>query len=454
LVTVSIVMVALSPQLALVAALVMLPLVLITRFFQVRLRDAERGNRHAVGLLNAHLQESLGGVEVVRAFRREAAFGVRFRRTLRQVLAASNRATGYSAFYPPVTAILAATATALLLWVGTHGLFVSWEISLGTLTAFVLLFQRFFEPIIALGEEWQTVQAALAGAERIFRVLALPAEEMPVAVDRELESHAGPAIELREVVFGYVPGRSVLHGITLTVQPGEHVAVVGRTGAGKSSTLHLLGGLYQPWSGAVRVAGSDPRTLGPDEQRRVTGVVPQVAQLFSGTVLENLTLDDASVTLEAVQRAAAIAGADAFIRALPQGYDTPLSGSGRSSGAQLSVGQRQLLALARALVWEPAVLLLDEATATVDSVSEAAFREALRHVVRTQGCAVLTVAHRLSTAREADRVVVMEGGRIVEEGAPDELARRSGRFAALLELEAAGWDWRTTPGSEQVYNPV
>ena len=167
-------------------------------------------------------------------------------------------------------------------------------------------------------------------------------------------------------------------------------------------------------------------------------MVLQVVQLFRGTVVDNLTLGDGSVSREAVQRAAAIAGADAFIQALPQGYDTLLG-----SGVQLSAGQRQLLALTRALVWDPAVLVLDEATAAIDSASEAALRSALRTVVLDSGRTVLTVAHRLATAQEADQVLVLEAGQIVEAGAPEELIRRGGRFAALLELEAAGWDWQT-----------
>jgi ATP-binding cassette subfamily B protein len=202
--------------------------------------------------------------------------------------------------------------------------------------------------------------------------------------------------------------------------------------------LHLLGGLYAPWSGTVWVSGADPTLLTDEQRRRAMGVVLQMVQLFRGTVLDNLTLGDVSVSRQAAQRAAAIAGADAFIQALPQGYDTLLG-----SGLQLSAGQRQLLALSRALVWDPAVLLLDEATAAVDSASEAALRAALRAAVSGCGRTVLTVAHRLATAQEADRVVVLEAGQIVEEGAPEELIRRGGRFAALLELESAGWDWQT-----------
>ena len=185
------------------------------------------------------------------------------------------------------------------------------------------------------------------------------------------------------------------------------------------------------------MAGADPTVLPDNERRRTLGMVLQVVHLFRGTVFDNLTLGDRSVSREAVQRAAVIAGADAFIQALPQGYDTLLG-----SGLQLSAGQRQLLALTRALVWDPAVLLLDEATAAVDSASEAAFRAALRTAVLGCGRAVLTVAHRLATAQDADRVLVLEAGQIVEEGSPEELIRRGGRFAALLELEAAGWDWQ------------
>jgi ATP-binding cassette subfamily B protein len=440
LVTIAAAMVALSPLLSLVAALAVVPVVMVTRYFQVRVREAERANRLAVGLQNTHLQEILGGVEVIRAQGSESTFIARFRSALQDGLAAYNRTAVYSAFYVPMMVIFSALAMALVLWVGVaaQGTLVSQDISLGTLTAFVLLLQRFFVPIMTLGNEWQTVQSALSGLERIFQVLALPSETFPSASQRRPESNSNAAIEMREVSFGYLPGLPVVHCVTLEVRPGEHVALVGRTGAGKSSVLHLLGGLYSPWSGTVRVSGNDPALLSGEERRRQVGVVLQVVQLFRGTVLDNLTLGDGSLSRDAIHCAAAIAGADSFIRALPQGYDTVLG-----TGLQLSAGQRQLLALARALVWDPAVLLLDEATAAVDSASEAAFRAALRTSVMDRGRAVLTVAHRLAVTREADRVLVMDAGKIVESGTPEELIRRGGRFAALLELEAAGWDWQT-----------
>jgi ATP-binding cassette subfamily B protein len=442
LVTIAIGMVILSPPLTLVAALVAPPLVIVIRYLQVRVRQAERTTRIAVGALTARLQESLRGAEVIRAFGRESEAGGGFRRVVASVLTASNRATRFSAMYTPMTAILSSLAVAALLWAGTRQVFDAFDISLGTLAAFLILLQRFFQPITALGEEWQTVQGALAGAERIFATLALTPEPAEVPTER---SGGLPPIHLGNVVFGYAEGRPVLHRTSLVVNAGEHVALVGRTGAGKTSALHLLAGLYAPWAGTVRVARRDPRALTESERRRVLGVVPQVVQLFSGTVFENLTLRDGSVPEDAVFEAARVAGADTFVRALPQGYQTLLVGSSGGSGTPLSAGQQQLLALARALVHEPAVLLLDEATAAIDSVSDAAFRAALRESVLPGGCAVLTVAHRLSTAVEADRVIVLDKGYVVEEGTPGDLANRGGRFAALLELEAAGWDWRSGP---------
>ncbi|HMH54324.1 MAG TPA: ABC transporter ATP-binding protein [Candidatus Acidoferrum sp.] len=443
LVTIAAAMLVLSVPLSLIAALVVPPLALVTRFLQVRVRRAERENRVAVGAINARLQENLRGTEVIRAFGREPEFVGGFRQILRRGLIASNRSTFFSAVYVPTTAMLAALAVAGLLWAGTQHALVPFGVSLGTLTAFVLLMQRFFQPITALGEEWQTVQGAMAAAERIFATLALPADHaLPAAADG-VDGAARPAIVFSRVEFGYAEGRPVLHGISLEVGRGEHVALVGRTGAGKTSALHLLAGLYRPWRGSVRVAGHDPASLDEGQRRRLLGVVPQSVQLFSGTVMENVTLGDESIPDAAVYDACRIAGADAFIRALPRGYHTELKGTG--SATPLSSGQQQLLALARALVGHPAVLLFDEATAAVDSASDAAFRAALRASVLSRGCGVLTVAHRLATALETDRIVVLDKGHVVEEGPPAELAASGGRFAALLELEAAGWDWRTGP---------
>ncbi len=316
-------------------------------------------------------------------------------------------------------------------------------VSIGTLTAFVLLFARFFAPLINLGDEWQNVQAALTGAERVFGVLGLPIPAPTAAALAPVPRSGEPAILLDCVTFGYPGGPPVLHGVSLAVEAGEHVALVGRTGAGKTSILALLTGLYTPGEGRVRLAGVDPAAVADDARRDLLGVVPQAVQLFTGSVADNITLGDATLTEDRVRHAAEIAGADTFVAELPDGYRTPLSDLGRGDGVVLSAGQRQLLALARALVATPRVLLLDEATAVVDGTSDAAFRAALRRYVKESGTAVLTVAHRLSTARDADRVVVLSAGRIVEQGTPAELTATDSQFAALLTIEEAGWDWES-----------
>ncbi|MGE3272299.1 MAG: ABC transporter ATP-binding protein [Chloroflexota bacterium] len=447
-VTISIALVVLSPPLAGFAALTVPPLLLLTRRLQREVREAERRNRAATGIQGAQLQETLVGAETIQTFARQDVFVHRLRQTLRETLAASNRATLCSALYTPNVTMLAAFAAAAMLWIGARGGLETWGISLGALTAFVLLLQRAFAPIASLGEQWQTVQGALAGVDRVFAVLAVPSDETTTrspSPARGRGEASQPAGELADVLFGYTEGQPILHHVNLVIQPGEHVALVGRTGAGKSSALSLLGGLYEPWSGRVTVLGQNPRSLAPAERRRLFGVVPQTALLFNGTVVENVTLFDPEVTPEMVARAIEMAGATAFVASLPHGDQTLLAGVGGGRGMRLSAGQTALLALARALVWDPPLILLDEATAAIDAATEAALSTALREGVIGRRRGMLTVAHRLATAREADRVIVLEGGHIIEEGPPGDLIRRGGRFATLVELEAAGWDWQDAP---------
>lgn len=441
LITICIAMITLSPGLSLVLLLVVPPLVWVTNSFRKRIRDAEREQRKALGGLNSHLQETLGGVEVIHAFGREQAFVTRFRSLLKRVLTASNQSSRYSAIYSPIMQILLASVIALLLWSGVQPLFTAMRITLGTLTAFILLFKRFFDPITAVGEEWQTVQSALSGAERIFQVLELPVEKKSAGQKKQKAVlHPREGIELQNVTFGYYPDQPVLNQVSFRVKPGEHIALVGRTGSGKSSILNLISGLYTPWEGSVRIAGWDPQTLNDEDRQKALGVVPQTVQLFSGTILDNLTLGDRQVPFEAVQSAARIAGVDAIINTLPGGYEA-LINSGSGNGVRLSSGQRQLLSLARALIWDPAVLLFDEATSAIDSASETAFRSALEAEASRHHRAILTVAHRLSTALEADRVIVLDHGRILEMDTPTELIKRGGSFASSLYLQGADWDW-------------
>jgi len=445
--TVTAAMLVLSPPLTLAAAVVIPPLAVLTRYLRRRIRDAERATRTAVGTATTHLQEDLTGVAVIRAFGRQTQFAERFRTALHGWLHATNTSTRYNAFYAPALALLSAVATAGLLWLG-GGAARATGVSIGTLTAFVLLFARFFTPLINLGDEWQSVQAALAGAERVFTILAIPTPPPPSPASTHTPTAAsapGPAIVVDRVDFGYRPDRPVLHDVSLTVAAGEHVALVGQSGAGKTTLIALLAGLYPPHSGQVRVAGHNPATTANEHRRALLGMVPQTVQLFTGTVHDNLTLGDDTIPTDQVIHAATVAGAHPFITALPDGYHSVLSDTGRGEGVVLSAGQRQLLALARALVATPKVLLLDEATAVVDGASDAAFRAALRRHIQPTGTAILTVAHRLSTARDADRVIVLSAGRIVEQGTPTELTATDSRFAALLAIEEAGWDWEHDP---------
>jgi ATP-binding cassette, subfamily B, multidrug efflux pump len=435
--TVTAAMLLLSPQLTLAAGAVVPPILLLTIYLRRRIRAAERTTRTAVGSATTQLHETLAGVNVIRAFARRAEFAGRFHAALSAWLRASNTSTRYNSFYAPGLALVAAIATAGLLWAG--GAVHQAAVSIGTLTAFVLLFARFFTPLINLGDEWQRVQAALSGAERVFNVLALPRASQ--SDESSADDSAGPPVVMERVDFEYRRGQVVLHGIDLTVRAGEHVAIVGRSGAGKSSLLALLAGLYPPTNGRVRIAGHDPVLLADDERRALVAVVPQTVHLFTGTVHDNVALGDDSITAGQVVAASRITGAHAFVTALPDGYQSILAGSGRGEGLTLSAGQRQLLALTRALVSRPTVLLLDEATAVVDGASDAAFRAALSEHVQPAGTAILTVAHRLATARHADRVVVVAAGRIIEEDSPENLARTDGQFASLLALEESGWDW-------------
>ena len=439
LVTTAAAMVVLSPLLSGVAVVALPPLVVITRFLQVRVRTAERATRVAIGEVNIELAEDVGAAETLRVFGREALFVDRFRGCLHRTLLAQRSSILYNAYFAPVTGLLSSVVIAALIWVGAGHTLTSAGVSLGTLVAFIMLFQNFFAPIIALGDEWQAVQASIAGAERVFEVLDLEPETRPAAM-RKARSPQG--ISVSDVSFAYQGGRPVLTGVSLSVDAGEQVALVGRTGAGKSTLVSLLGGLYPPLSGAVLVAGIDPRTLDDGARRRTIGVVPQNLQLFAGTARDNLAFFDPLVSDESIWRAMTLTGMADYFSGLRSGLDTYLAGDGRGGGLVLSAGQRQLLALARAIVTDPAVLLLDEATASIDGASDARFRSALRMTALRGGCAVLTVAHRISTAMEGDRVVVMDHGRIVEEGSPSALVGAGGWFARLAELESAGWDWQ------------
>lgn len=426
-------MVVLSPRLALIALIAVPVVAFVSHIFRVKMLAAERAIRLHVGETNAHLQEVLTGMEVIRAFAATGTFEHRFRRIQDGFLSASDRSGLLDAVFSPLIETLKAVSIAMLLWYATRpSVFLSWGITLGTLAAFVQLLDNFFRPITALGQEYQTVQQAVAGVERIAAIFALPVEGRPYAAPVPLPQGQAD-LEVVDVTYSYLSGQPVLHGVSFTVSPGEQITVVGATGAGKSTLMHLIAGLYAPDTGRVRIGGIDPRSLTPAQRRRLIGVVPQQVHIFDGTVLDNLRLGDEEMSEDAAWRVLELANAKALIQGLPDGLHTHLG----ASGFKLSVGQRQLLALARALVSNPSLLLLDEATSNIDAETERLIREGL--VRSSTGRTTLTVAHRLTTAQEADRVVVMANGRIIEEGHPDELVAVRGWYAGMLELQRLGW---------------
>jgi ATP-binding cassette subfamily B protein len=397
-------------------------------YFRVRARDAYRTVRRRLARLNAFLQESLQGMTVVQLFDREAhefaAFG-RLNRELRRAMFAST--VWEASLYASVEA-LGSAALALLLWYGASQI-AGDGLTFGTLVAFIQYTNRFFLPIRDLGAKYTVMQSAMASSERIFALLDRePTIVGPPAPTPGPRSGA-PAVAFRGVWFAYAGTAGVLRDCSFEVAPGEHVALVGPTGEGKSTCARLLTRAYDVQQGRVMVDGIDVREWDLERLRRHVGIVFQETLLFTGTVEANLTMAaDGRVSRAELLRAVDAARCGPVLRALPRGLGEELV----ERGANLSHGQRQLLAIARALVYNPAVLVLDEATSSVDPESEALIRHALARLA--EGRTTITIAHRLSSVQQADRILVLHGGRIHEEGRHVDLLSRGGVYARLWEL--------------------
>lgn len=412
-------------RLALVANIVLPVLVAISLLFRSRVRNSYRDIRTRVAAMNAFLQEHLTGMRVVQMFGREAAAGDQFARLNAAHRDGQLRTILYYALFFPAVELVSAVALALIVWYG-GGEVVRTGLELGVLVAFVQYAERFFRPISDLSEKYNTFQAAMASAERIFRLLDREPEIR--SGTRQLE-HMRGHIVFDHVDFAYDPAEPVLHDLSFEVQPGERVALVGPTGAGKTSILSILTRLYEFQSGRILIDGIDIRELDLRDLRRQVGVVLQDTFLFAGDIERNIRLGNQSIDDARLREAARLASADRFIERLPGTYAAPVS----ERGSTLSVGQRQLLALARVLAFDPAVLVLDEATSSVDTETELWIRAALHRVLADR--TALVVAHRLSTIQDCDRILVLHRGRLREAGTHDELLRRGGVYARLYELQ-------------------
>jgi len=400
-------------------------------YFRIRARDAYRRVRQRLAHLNGLLQESLQGMAVIQLFARERHEAERFRDANGAYHRAVFASTSYDFFLYASVEALGSIALALLLWYG-GGQIVAGGVSFGVLVAFIQYTNRFFLPIRDLGAKYTVMQSAMASSERIFGLLDRPPAIVSAghATPRPVGSSL-PAVELQGVWFAYDGEEWVLRDCSLSVARGERVALVGPTGEGKSTLARLLNRAYDVRRGRVLVDGVDVREWDLSSLRRHVGIIFQDTVLFTGTVEENLTLGaDGAVSPVDLARAVETARAAAFIAALPHGLAQTLG----ERGANISHGQRQLLAIARALVYNPAVLVLDEATSSVDAESEALIREAMAALVADRTS--LTIAHRLSTVQHADRILVLHRGRIHEEGTHAALLRRGGLYARLTELQA------------------
>jgi ATP-binding cassette subfamily B protein len=413
-----------------------IPLVWLTaRIFRRRVREAFRDIRVRLARLNAYLQERLSGMRVVQLFGREADSAARFAELNREHLEAHRRSITIYAVFFPVVEVLTAVAMALLLYYGGMRA-LSGTITVGVLAAFIQLTRRFFQPLQDLSEKFNLLQSAMASSERVFALL-----DQPVTVDEPAEPVRLPQpargeVRFEGVWFRYSPeGPWVLRDVSFTASPGQTVALVGHTGAGKTTIVNLLLRFYDAERGRILIDGVDIRQLSTADLRSLIGFVQQDLFLFAGDILHNLTLD-APIVAEAAHRAAHRVGADRFIERLPAGYHHRLGERGRS----LSVGERQLLSFARALALNPTILVLDEATSSVDAQAEGQIQRAIAELMA--GRTSLVVAHRLSTILHADEILVLQHGEIKERGSHRELLAQQGLYQRLYQLQLRGQEQR------------
>jgi len=422
---ISVLLFFLDVPLALIVIASLVPQWFLFRWFSVRATEAFRRTRETVATLIVNIVENFNGVRAVQAFRREKRNDTIFAGLNNEYRLANRDAFRLHAVFIPGTALIGNVSTVIVLFVGgyrvaDHGL------DLGVLTAFILYLRQFYDPMEDVAVFYNSLQSATAALEKIATVMAerssVPEPVEPTPLPEPIRGR----VTLDSVEFGYTDDRPVLHTVDLEIPSGQTIAVVGETGAGKTTIAKLISRFYDPTSGAVRLDGVDLRDVSEAQLRTAVVMITQDGFLFSGSVADNIGFGKVGSTREQIEAAARAVGAHEFITALPAGYDTDV----RKRGGRLSAGQRQLVAFARAFLADPAVLILDEATSSLDVPTERAVQRALRTVLAER--TALIIAHRLSTVEIADRVLVLAAGRIIEDGTPDELiAEGSGQFAAL-----------------------
>jgi len=427
---IAVLMFLLQWQLALLLVIMLIPVTALIVYFQQQFRKANYRAREEISALNSMLQENIVGIGVVQLFRREEFNSQLFRQINLQYIKEVDKTIFHDSAISATLEWISLVAIAGVLWVGSL-LIMGNQLSLGALTAFILYAQRLFDPLRQFAEKFTAIQAGLTAIERVNDIMSEPIEIRDIANPKTLYAHPDSEtgkIQFDHVWFGYKPEDPVLKDLDFTIHPGEKVALVGPTGAGKSSIIRLLTRLYEADEGKILIDGIDVRELPQTELRRHMGVILQDGFIFAGDVKSNITLGE-TYSFEEIQAAAQNTNVDRLIEQLPQGYNTPL----RERGTNLSAGQKQLLAFARAAIRDPKILVLDEATASLDVGTEALVQDALDRLLT--GRTAIIIAHRLSTIRKCDRILVLKRGQLVESGSHEELLAQNGLYASLYYLQ-------------------
>lgn len=422
-----IMMVRLSFTLTVISLVGVGAIIFLTRVVTKQTRKLFSEQQKILGKLNGQIEESVSGFHVVKAFGMEAVMVEQFEDYNEQLRKVSTRALIWSGYLMPVTNVIN-NLSFVALAVISGVMVLKGRIAIGMISSFLLYIKRFSRPFIEIASVYNNFQTALAGAERIFEIFDQPPEPEDVPGALPLADLKGD-VELKNVVFGYVPDVPILKGISLQVPAGTRTAIVGSTGAGKTTIINLLTRFYDVNSGSILLDGHDLREYRMADLRNAFGVVLQDTALFAASVKDNISYGHEAASMDEIVAAAEVAGADAFIRRLPNGYDTVLT----QGGQELSQGERQLLTIARAVLADAPILTLDEATSSVDTMTEQKIRRAMLQI--TEGRTSFIIAHRLSTIRDSDLIVLIENGQIAEQGNHEDLMKLDGRYARMYRTQ-------------------
>ena len=409
----------------------LLPILFLMSFeFRKRMRDIYRLVRISISIVTGNFAESMAGIKVTKVFARFKESAENFYRLTQNSLEAVMKSVRLASIYFPAVELISACGTALILWYGGTKV-IEGVITIGTLVAFLNYLGRFFGPIQDLTNIYNILQSAMAGAERVFGILDIEPKikDAPDAVDVE---YIEGRIDFEHIYFGYEPDRMILEDFNLHIEPSEKIGIAGPTGAGKTSITNLLLRFYQPQSGRILIDGIDLQKISNRSLRKLIAVVPQEPFIFSGTILENIRFGRLDATVEEVERACELACLGNLLSRLPRGLYTELG----ERGAGISVGEKQLISIARAILADPRILILDEATSNIDTETEKLIQIALQRLM--EGRTSIVIAHRLSTIREMDRIIVIQDGKITEMGTHEELLRNGGLYSHLVEISERG----------------